>query len=459
MTAAVLRHLAAPPATPLAGCVSPAARAGLRDLGGHVVSWFEVSGGPRVGAIGAAEGGALERAVRAAGDLGIPLVGALATSGADVTEGVASLHAWGRVARAVADVSGVVPVVMVVTGPCVSGPSLLLGMADHVVMTDHAEAYVSGPGVTAAVTGVAVDRRALGGPHVHASLTGLASLVVATGDPGDTGDTEAAVADLLSFLGPNSLADPPVVPSSDPPDRPCRRAAATVPAAATAAYDVRHVVEDVVDDGSFLEVRGGWARNVVTGFGRLGGRSVGVVANQPSQRAGTIDIAASQKAARFVQSCDAFNVPLVTFVDTPGFEPGKDLEWRGMIRHGAQLVHAYGEATVPRLCVILRKAFGGAYIVMDSKGLGNDVCVAWPEAQVAVMGAPGAVQVLYNRRDDVLERAYAEAYLNPWVAAERGYVDAVIDPLETRSVLVAAVGRLTSKRSGGPRRRHSNTPL
>lgn len=193
MTAAVLRHLAAPPATPLARCVSPAARAGLRDLGGHVVSWFEVSGGPRVGAIGAAEGGALERAVRAAGDLGIPLVGALATSGADVTEGVASLHAWGRVARAVADVSGVVPVVMVVTGPCVSGPSLLLGMADHVVMTDHAEAYVSGPGVTAAVTGVAVDRRALGGPHVHASLTGLASLVVATGDPGDPGDPAGAV--------------------------------------------------------------------------------------------------------------------------------------------------------------------------------------------------------------------------------------------------------------------------
>jgi propionyl-CoA carboxylase beta chain len=232
------------------------------------------------------------------------------------------------------------------------------------------------------------------------------------------------------------------------------------------------VIEDVLDEGSFFELRPGYAANLVTGFGRLDGHAVGVIANQPQQRAGTLDIDASEKAARFVQWCDCFNVPLITLVDTPGFEPGKDLEWRGLIRHGAELVHAYAAATVPRLCVVLRKAYGGAYIVMDSKGLGNDWCGAWPTAEVAVMGAPGAVQILHGRRlrtmDDtaerfaeqaVLEAEFDDRFSNPYAAAERGFVDEVLAASDTRRVLAAALGRLLTKREHAGPHRHTNTPL
>jgi propionyl-CoA carboxylase beta chain len=249
-------------------------------------------------------------------------------------------------------------------------------------------------------------------------------------------------------------------------------AARAVPIAPAASYDIRTVVRDVVDIDSFLELRPTHAPNIVIGLAHLEGRSVGVVANQPLARAGALDIDASQKAARFVQWCDAFNLPVLTFVDTPGFEPGKDLEWRGMIRHGAQLVHAYAAATVPRLCVVLRKAYGGAYIVMDSKQLGNDYCVAWPDAQIAVMGAPGAVQILHSKRLAAIEDAaardaeqarllaeYDEQFSNPSVASERGYVDAVIDPRDTRRVLSAALDHFSRKRETAPSRRHSNTPL
>ena len=236
-----------------------------------------------------------------------------------------------------------------------------------------------------------------------------------------------------------------------------------VPSRGGASYDVRDVVRAVADDGMAVDLWGHWATQVVTLFARLGGRAVGVVANQPRSLAGTLDIAASQKAARFVRLCDAFNLPLVTLVDTPGFLPGKDLEWRGMIRHGAELAFAYAEATVPRLCVILRKAFGGAYIVMDSKGLGNDLCLAWPGAEVAVMGATGAVQILYRREDESrrreLEDAYTERYLTPWPAAERGFVDAVIDPADTRSALVAGLEALVTKRERLVGRKHDVGPL
>jgi propionyl-CoA carboxylase beta chain len=245
-----------------------------------------------------------------------------------------------------------------------------------------------------------------------------------------------------------------------------------VPDAAVASYDVRAVVQDVVDAESFLELRADHAPNIVIGLAHVAGTSVGVVANQPFTRAGALDIDASRKAARFVQWCDAFNLPIVTFVDTPGFEPGKDLEWRGMIRHGAQLVHAYAEATVPRVCVVLRKAYGGAYIVMDSKRLGNDYCVAWPGAQIAVMGASGAVQILYSKRlteiDEPEARAkeqerllaeYDAQFSNPYAAAERGFVDAVINPLDTRRVVSAALDHFATKREVASNRRHSNTPL
>jgi acetyl-CoA carboxylase carboxyltransferase component len=439
----------------------------LRELDGRLVGWFRLEGGKRRGAVGPTEGETIERLVRTACDAGVPVVGVLATSGADLTEGVASLHAWGRVARALAEASGVVPVVLAVIGPCVSGPSLLLGLADAVVMTGDAFAYVSGPSAVAAMTGRVLDHADLGGTNVHAFDTGVAALTAEDEDA-----AVWAVADLLSFLPSNNLDEPPAYACDDPVDRLCVTAADLVPATPTASYDVRGVVADVVDCDSFLELRRSHARNLVVGLARLGGRAVGVVANQPQQLAGTLDIAASQKGARFVQWCDAFNLPIITFVDTPGYHPGKDLEWRGIIRHGAQLVQAYAAATVPRLGVVLRKAYGGAYIVMDCKTLGNDYCCAWPGAEIAVMGAPGAVGILEGKRlaavtdngDQArlradLEDDYQRRHCTPHAAADRGFVDEVIDPRETRRVLCGALRALANKREHLPRRRHANGPL
>lgn len=427
--------------------------------------WFRISGGKHHGAITPAGGEMIAEAVRHAADLGIPVVGVVDSSGADLREGVASLHAWGRIAKALVDASGVVPTVLVVAGACVSGPALLLGLADVVMMTTDSFAYVSGPEAVTAFTGVPVTRDELGGATLHARSSGVASLLVEESAIDDT------VALLLSYLPSNNIGDPPRYANDDPVDRPAARAAAAVPDRPTASYDVRTVLDDVLDRDSLLELRADYAPNLVTVLARLDGRPVGVIANQPQQRAGTLDIEASRKAARFVAWCDAFNLPLLTFVDTPGFEPGRDLEWRGMIRHGAQLVHAYAEATVPRLCVVLRKAYGGAYIVMDSRGLGNDLCIAWPTAEIAVMGGPGAVQILHGRRlreldDDVraVEEAallaeYETAFANPYRAAERGYVDEIVDPAATREVLAHALEAIASKRPTVPARRHSNSPL
>ena len=406
------------------------------------------------------EGDTLAALVRRAAEIGVPVVGVLAAGGTDVGEGVASLHAWGRMARALSEASGVVPILLVVSGPCMSGSSLLLGLADVVVMTHDATAYISGPTAVAQLTGVRVDATALGGSTVHAGRTGVAAAVAE-----DEAGALHVVGDVLAYLPQNCLDEPPQHWTSDPADRDCAAAAGAVPASASSSYDVRTVVRDVVDDGSVLELRGLHAGNVVTALACVEGRPVGVIANQPSQLAGTLDIEASRKAARFVQLCDAFNLPLVTFVDTPGFQPGKDIEWRGMIRHGAELVHAYAAATVPRVCVVLRKAYGGAYIVMDSKGLGNDACFAWPAAELAVMGAAGAVQILHGKRlRDPAERAALEAeytarYCTPETAARRGYVDDVIEPVDTRRAVVGALRALATKRETLPRRRHSNTPL
>jgi len=406
----------------------------------------------------------LSRLVTTATDLGVPIVGVLDTSGAEVAQGVVALHAWGTVARALVHASGVVPIVLVVVGPCVSGPSLLLGIADVVVMTSDAFAYVSGPSAVAQMTGIEITHDALGGAAAHGLHTGVAALVAA--------DEDAAVdlaRDVLSYLPSNTMEVPPAQWTDDPADRDCDKAAVAVPASPSMSYDVRAVIGDVVDDGSLLELRARHAGNVVTALATIEGAPVGVIANQACQLAGTLDIPASQKAARFVQFCDAFNLPLLTFVDTPGFQPGKDIEWRGMIRHGAQLVHAYAAATVPRVCVVLRKAYGGAFIVMDSKGLGNDVCFTWPDAELAVMGASGAVQVLHGKRiksgeiDEFerlqLEDDYAAQYCNPTVAAQRGYVDDVISPADTRRAVASALRALRTKREHLPPRRHSNSPL
>jgi acetyl-CoA carboxylase carboxyltransferase component len=454
-------------AAPLNSRQSDAATAGLTTLGARDIAWFRIEGGKHHGAIGEAGGEAIERAVRMGIELGIPVIGELDTSGAEVGDGPVGLHAWGKVAKAMADASGVVPTILIVSGACISGPSLVLGIADFVIMTENAFAYVSGPDAVMEFTAVEVSRTELGSADVHSARTGVASLVAADID----GAYEMAEL-LLDYMPQNHMDDPERFIIDDPIDRPCTLAANTVPQKATAAYDSRAVVRDVLDADSFLEVRGQYAPNLVTAFGRLDGRAVGIIANQPQQRAGTLDIEASRKAARFVQWCDAFNLPILTFVDTPGFEPGRDLEWRGMIRHGAELVYAYGDATVPRLCIVLRKAYGGAYIVMDSRGLGNDWCCAWPNAEIAVMGAQGAVQILYGKKlraiEDETERAaeaaaiqeeYESRFSNPYQAAERGYVDAVISPDETRAQCVAALNRLATKRDKQPRRRHGNGPL
>ncbi|HWS46484.1 MAG TPA: carboxyl transferase domain-containing protein [Acidimicrobiia bacterium] len=442
-------------ATPLHARADAAASAEIRSVDGRNVVWFRIAGGKHHGAIGVQGSATVERAVRLAGRLEIPLLGELDTSGAELRDGVAALHAWGRLARELVRISGRVPTLLAVTGACVSGPALALGLFDHVVMTEDAFAYVTGPESVAEFTGVRVSRNEIGGAAIHARTTGVASMVV----PDDLAARDALEA-LLWYLPDHHLADPPLHPTLDPHDRRCAGAGVAVPARSTAAYDVRIVIADVCDHDSFLEIRAAYAPNLVTGYATIAGRPIGVVANQPLTRAGTLDIEASRKAARFVAACDVFNLPIITFVDTPGFEPGRDLEWRGMIRHGAELVHAYCAASVPRVCVVLRKAYGGAYIVMDSRGIGNDLCVAWPGAEIAVMGAAGAVAIINRgRSDDGVIDEYRRAFENPYRAAERGFVDAVIDPGETRRVVAGALQLLATKRDAQPARRHSNSPL
>jgi acetyl-CoA carboxylase carboxyltransferase component len=412
----------------------------------------------RAGALGLDDGDTIAAAARTARQSGMPLVLVLASSGADVHEGVDSLVGWGRAAKEIVECSGVIPVLAALTGPAVSGPALLLGLVDHVVMTADAYAYVSGPRMVRQMTGNVISTAGLGGSGTHQRSTGVAARVVAS-----EAEVDDALADLLAYL-PDSVDDePPRWPCDDPVDRPTPEAGEVIPAGATASYDVRDVIRSLADEDELLELREHFAPNLVTGFVTIDGRPVGVVANQPSQLAGTLDIACSHKGARFVSFCDAFNIPLLTLVDTSGFYPGKDMEWRGMIRHGAQLAFAYARATVPRVGLTLRKSYGGAFIVMDSKTMGCDLHLAWPSAEIAVMGGKGAVSILHRGADvaeqDALVAAYEEEYLNPWVAAERGYIDAVIDPADTRAELAAAFEVLSTKQEKLRPRRHDNLPL
>jgi len=432
--------------------------AGVAELEGRPVVLVRSCSGRHRGALGSGDGTTLADAARLALQVRLPLVVVLSSSGSDVREGIPALHGWGRAAAAVAACSGVVPVLAAVTGPAISGPALLLGMADVTVMTPEAFAFVSGPEMVEGFTGIRTGLRQLGGAAVHATSTGLCALSAA--------DAPGAIELLGAVLGylPDSAEDePPAVASADPPLRPVPELADVVPSSPTASYDVRQVARGICDDGELLELRAGWAPQLVTALGSVGGMPVGIVANQPRALAGTLDIGASQKGARFVRFCDAFNLPIVTLVDTPGFLPGKDLEWRGMIRHGAELAFAYAEASVPRVCLVLRKAYGGAYIVMDSKGIGNDLCLAWPTAEIAVMGAPGAVQILYRDADAVerqhRQRDYEERLLTPWVAAERGFVDEVVEPADTRAALWRALAMLRSRRERLPGRKHDAGPL
>jgi acetyl-CoA carboxylase carboxyltransferase component len=434
------------------------ARADVRLLGDRRVVWLEVTADAHRGALSSDSSSVMAMAARTAYDERLPLVAVMASSGADIREGFSALHGWGLAAKALTDCSGFVPTIIIVDGPAVSGPALLLGIVDHVIMTERAYAFVSGPTMVTEFTGVAIDHEELGGSGAHARFTGAASMV----SP-DLDSAIAAAEHLLSYLPDNCDDEAPVWATDDDPTRPTPEAGAIIPTSSTGSYDVRTVISALADDGDFLELRARWAGNLVTCLATMGGRPVGIVANQPVALAGTLDIPASQKGARFVAFCDAFNIPIITLVDTPGFYPGKDLEWRGMIRHGAQLVFAYGRATVPRICIILRKSYGGAYIVMDSKKMGNDVCLAWPWAELAVMGAGQAAAILQRRATPeekaAFEADYTERLLNPYVAAERGFVDAVIDPADTRASVNAALDVLIDKRETFRGRKHDNTPL
>ncbi len=406
----------------------------------------------------ASDGRRLTAAVRRAVDQRIPFVLTLRTTGVAVDDGIGGAAGWAGLARELVRASGVVPTIVIVSGPAVSGPALLLGLFDVVILTAESYIYVNGPRSVETYTGVPISGSELGGASTHLRSTGLASLVVDTVD-----EALVAAEDVLSHL-PSSVDQlPPELETDDPPDRACPNVGSILPATPAGSYDVRDIITEVMDDGRFLELRSGWSPNLVTGFAALGGLSVGVVANQTQSLAGSIDIPAAQKGGRFVAMCDAFNIPLITMVDTSGFLPGKDLEWRGMIRHGAQMAFAYARATVPRIGLILRKSYGGAYIVMDSVNMGNDLMLAWPSAEVAVMGAKGAVEILHrNASADeraALQADYEAQYLTPYPAAERSSITAVIDPTDTRRELVAGLRMLSSKRERLPGRRHDNSPL
>ena len=417
-----------------------------------------ISSTVRRGALNPIDGENIAEAARMASRKRLPLVMYVASAGANMTEGIDALHGWGRAARELSQCSGVVPIIAINDGPAVSGSALLIGLADIIIMTEDAYAFVSSPNGVRQFTGVNVSIEELGGSAVHDRSTGVAHAVVP-----DRAAAEAMVAQLLAFIPDHIDCLPPLQDTLDPIARPTPEAGDLLPDSPTGAYDVRSIAAEIVDDDYFLELRSGWAPNLVTGFASIGGHPVGIVANQPLAMAGTLDIAASQKGARFVAFCDAFNIPLLTIIDTPGFYPGKDLEWRGMIRHGAQMAFAYARASVPRVALVLRKSYGGAFIVMDSKTMGNDVFIAWPTAEIAVMGARQAAEVI-ARRASAEEKEqfvldYEERYLNPYVAAERGYIDMVIEPADTRKSVAEALEVLRTKREELPERRHDNTPL
>jgi propionyl-CoA carboxylase beta chain len=400
-----------------------------------------------------------------AAKFGCPVIGINDSGGARIQEGVVSLAGYAEIFWRNVQASGVIPQISLVMGPTAGGAVYSPAMTDFVLMVeDSSYMFITGPDVVKTVTGEEVTFEELGGAATHASKSGVAHFTAP--------DEETCLEDaryLLSFLPQNNLDPPPHFPPTDPPDREDPELDALIPDEPTKPYDMKDVIRRVVDDGEFLEVHERFAENIVCGFARLGGHSIGVVGNQPHSLAGVLDIDSSNKAARFVRTCDAFNIPVVTFVDVPGFLPGTDQEWRGIIRHGAKLLYAYCEATVPKLAVITRKAYGGAYDVMSSKHIRADFNFAWPTAEVAVMGPEGAVNIVFRKEleeaDDADARRqeliadYREQFANPYVAAERGYVDDVIEPRRTRPVLIDALQTSLTKREPRPRRKHGNIPL
>jgi propionyl-CoA carboxylase beta chain len=400
-----------------------------------------------------------------AGKYGCPVIGINDSGGARIQEGVVSLAGYAEIFWRNVQLSGVVPQLSLVMGPCAGGAVYSPAMTDFVLMVEGSSyMFITGPDVVKTVTGEEVSFEELGGASAHATKSGVAHLTAA--------DEESALEDaryLLSFLPQSSRKPGPFDEPADPIGRESPELDDLIPDETTKPYDMKRVITAVVDDGDFLELQPQFAENIVCGLARLGGYSVGVVANQPHTLAGVLDIDAASKAARFVRTCDAFNIPLVTFVDVPGFLPGTAQEWGGVIRHGAKLLYAYCEATVPKLAVITRKAYGGAYDVMSSKHVRADFNFAWPTAEVAVMGPEGAVNIVFRRElangDDPEARRteliaeYRETFANPYIAAERGYIDDVIEPRRTRPVLIDALRTSITKREPRPQRKHGNIPL
>lgn len=442
---------------------------------GVVTGWGTVDGRPVFafahdftllgGSLGKAFASKIQRLMDLALASGAPIIALNDGAGARIQEGIDALDGYGGIFSRNVNASGVVPQISVIAGPCAGGAAYSPALTDFVFMVaDTANMFVTGPDVVRTVTGEQVTAQTLGGAAVHSTTSGVASFVA-----GSEQECLEEVRLLLSYLPSNNLDEPPSVEPNDDPHRACDRLREIVPDDPHQPYDIRDVITEIVDDGAFLEISESWARSIVCVFARLDGQVVGMVGNQPQVMAGTLDIHSSEKAARFVRTCDAFNIPLVTLVDVPGFLPGTMQEHNGLIRRGAKLLYAYCEATIPRVQVILRKAYGGAYIVMDSKSIGADLSFAWPRNEVAVMGAEPAVDLLYRkelrqpqdggarRRELIAE--YRLKLMNPYVAVEQGHVDDVIAPHETRAILIRSLAMLRTKRKGSPARKHGNIPL
>lgn len=445
-------------------------------LGDGVVTGFGTIDGRKVyvfsqdftvfgGSLSGAFAGKICKVMDLAQKAGCPVIGLNDSGGARIQEGVEALGGYAEIFWRNTQASGVVPQISVIMGPCAGGAVYSPAITDFIFMVENTSyMFVTGPDVIKTVTHEEVTKEALGGAHTHATKSGVCHFAY----PNELA-TLNGVRELVSYIPLNNLDGAPVAASSDPIDRTCDKIKGLIPDNSRKPYDIRAVIGDVVDDGKFLEVHREYAGNIVVGFARIGGQSVGIVGNQPAVLAGCLDIDASTKGARFVRFCDSFNIPLVTFVDVPGFLPGTTQELGGIIRHGAKLLYAYAEATVPKITVITRKAYGGAYDVMASKHIRADFNFAYPGAEIAVMGAEGAVNILYKReitsaKDPEAERKkkideYQEVFANPYKAAEYGYIDSIIDPSETRQMVARALQMLKGKREKGPARKHGNIPL
>lgn len=417
------------------------------------------------GSIGEAHGEKIAKLIEKAVEIGVPVIGLYDSGGARIQEGVAALHGCGRIFYANVKASGVIPQIALILGPCAGAAAYSPALMDFIIVVKGAYMFITGPEVVKAATGITVTFEQLGGADVHSSISGVAHFMAENEE-----EAFAITRKLLSYLPSNNTEDPPYTPTEDPVDRKLDELYEIVPIDPMKPFDVRDVIKSIVDDGDFLEVHANYAKTAVVGFGRVGGYVIGIVANQPAVNAGVIDIDASNKIARFVRFCDSFNIPIVTLLDTPGFMPGIDQEHGGIIKHGAKVLHAYAEAVVPKITVIMRKAYGGAYIAMGSLSLGSDVNYAWPTAEIAVMGPEGAVRILYRKEMEKSQdpeaflreklREYREVFANPYRAAELGYVDDVIDMALTRKKIYDALVVLATKRVElFPFRKHTNIPL